>query len=154
MRRVHFYDFSNEGLMKNSKTKMTVLSPYKKTSSLVSLIYAEKTHRQWPVTLTRNKKSQLETWRQTSLTDIPISCLQQLPKTKQIFVPHWRPPPTLPISAPPAAQHCNWAATWAATCPGQAPAMPGKGCTSPPGLGGNTLKCPSTVLVLQDPQRG
>lgn len=40
----------------NSKPEMTMLSPYKKTASLISLIYAKETPGQWPGTLTRNKK--------------------------------------------------------------------------------------------------
>lgn len=87
MRRVHFYHFSDEVLMKrNNKPKMIVLYPYKKTGCLVSLIYAEDTPGHWHGTLTRNKKYRLKTQRQTSLTDIPVSCLQQLPKTKPIFI--------------------------------------------------------------------
>lgn len=94
--------------MKCSQTKMTVLLPYKKRDSLISLLYAEETPRQWLGSLTRSKKSWLETWRQDLVNRHPCFLPPAAPKTKADIHPHQWLPPMLLTGASPAAQHCIW----------------------------------------------
>lgn len=97
---------------------MTVLLPYKKRDSLVSLLYAEETPRQWLGILTRNKKSWLETWRQDLANRHPCFLPPAAPKTKADIHPHQWLPPMLLTGASPAAQHCIWTprSPWPSPC--------------------------------------
>lgn len=104
-------------MKRNSKPKMTVLSPYKKTASLISLIYAEETPGQWPGTLIRNKKKSTRNAKADLANRHPCFLPPAAPENKADIHLCWRPPPVLPIGTSPAARHC----TWATTCPAEMP---------------------------------
>lgn len=91
-------------MRRNSKIKMTVLSPYKKTAGLIYLIYAKETPRHWPGTLTRNKNAT-----QNPKADLasrhPCFLPPAAPQNKADIHPCQQPSPVFPMGRSPAAQH-------------------------------------------------
>lgn len=128
---------------------MTVLTPYKKTAGLIYLIYAKETPRHWPGTLTRNKNVYLKPKgkprSQTSLFPASSSSPKQRRySSRPAAAPHAPrgqvsccPAPHLSPHLPWPSPHCAW-----------------QGMHHPPGLSGNTLKCPQMAPVPQDPWPG
>lgn len=113
-------------MRRNSKIKMTVLSPYKKTAGLIYLIYAKETPRHRPGTLTRNKNAT-----QNPKADLasrhPCFLPPAAPQNKADIHPCQQPSLMFPMGRSPAAQYH----TLAPTCHGQGPPRMARDAPSP-----------------------